>query len=353
MITATPWFIRARLRTRHLLLLTAVGEEGNIGKAADLLNMSQSAASRLLSDLEDIIGSSLFDRLPRGVRANWYGQTMIRHARIALASLSEASSEIELLKAGRTGHVKIGTIPGPSITFVPRAVARVSERYPLVRIQLQVESSDQLLEALHAGKIEVMVGRLLAHHDKSNYNYHRLANEPVCAVVRKGHPLLERRNLGIQDLATAPWIVPPVGAVLRHRFDLMFQEAGYSPPAQLIEAMSPLLMNRLLAETDHLAVLAKDAAEYFESCGLVSILDVPLSCDMDSFGIVTRKDWLLSPAACTVCEALEEAVADPNKTWRPALRAVNTQPDAAPSWHEGAVLSQPGSVSPLAHVPRQ
>jgi DNA-binding transcriptional LysR family regulator len=342
MITATPWFIRARLRTRHLLLLTAVGEEGNIGKAAELLNMSQSAASRLLSDLEDIIGSPLFDRLPRGVRANWYGQTMIRHARIALASLSEASDEIELLKAGRTGQVKIGTLAGPAITFVPRAVARVAEEFPRIRIQLQVESSDELLASLQVGKIEVMVGRLLVHHDQSNYNYRRLADEPVCAVVRKGHPLLARRNVGLQNLASAPWIVPPVGGILRHRFDLMFREAGLSSPTQLIETVSPLLVSRLLAETDYLAVVAQDVAEYFAACGLVSILDVPLSCNMDSFGIVTRKDWLLSPAACTVCDALENAATSPVRPWRPMLRSVPAQPDAAPSWNEGPV----SSVSP-------
>jgi DNA-binding transcriptional LysR family regulator len=353
MITATPWFIRARLRTRHLLLLTAVGEEGNIGKAAELMNMSQSAASRLLSDLEDIIGSPLFERLPRGVRANWYGQTMIRHARIALASLSEASSEIDLLKAGRTGHARIGTISGPAISFVPRAIARVAELNPLIRIQLQVESSDQLFEALHAGRIEVMVGRLLAHHETADFNYRRLADEPVCAVVGNGHGLLEQGEIRIQDLAGLPWIVPPVGSILRHRFDLMFREAGCPSPTQLIEATSPLLVNRLLEETNYLAVLARDVAEYFAACGLVSILQVPLSCTMDSFGIITRKDWPLSPAAHTICEALEAEVENPGRKWRPMLRSVATQPDSAPSWHESAAVSQPGTVSQPEHVPRQ
>ena len=278
MITATPWFIRARLRTRHLLLLTAVGEEGNICRAAELLNMSQSAASRLLTDLEDIIGSPLFDRLPRGVRANWYGQTMIRHARIALASLSEAANEIDLLKSGRTGQVNIGTIPGPAISFVPRAIARVAEEYPLVKMHLRVESSDQLIEALQAGKIEVMVGRLLERQEKSSFNYQRLADEPVCAVVRKGHSLLERSGLRLQDLASSPWIVPQVGSVLRHRFDLMFLEASCASPTQVIEATSPMVVTRLLEETDYLAVLAKDVAEYYAARGLISILDVPLSC---------------------------------------------------------------------------
>ena len=50
--------------------------------------MSQPAASKLLKDLEDVLGISLFERLPRGMRPTWYGETMIRHARIALSSLT-------------------------------------------------------------------------------------------------------------------------------------------------------------------------------------------------------------------------------------------------------------------------
>lgn len=310
MISTTPWFIRARLRTRHLQLLSAIGEEGNIHKAAELMNMSQPAASRLLRDLEEIIGAELFDRLPRGVRANWYGETMIRHARIALASLGEAASEIDLLKSGSTGRVNVGAISGPAISFVPRAIAHVARERPMIRVQLQVESSDRLLEALQDGKIDVMVGRLLDRHEKSKYEYERLADEPVCAAARIGHPLLQRRDVKVPELANAPWIVPPVGSILRHRFDLMFREAGYDSPNQLIETVSPMVITRLLEETDYLAVLARDVVDYYAACGLISKLPVPLSCNMDSFGIVTRKGWLLSPAARFVMEALRAAAVD-------------------------------------------
>ncbi len=77
----TPWFLRARLKTRQLMLLIAIGDEGNIHRAAEILNKSQPAASKLLKDLEDVLGISLFERLPRGMRPTWYGETMIRHAR--------------------------------------------------------------------------------------------------------------------------------------------------------------------------------------------------------------------------------------------------------------------------------
>jgi DNA-binding transcriptional LysR family regulator len=307
----TPWFIRARLRTRHLMLLTAIGENGNIHKAAQMLNMSQPAASRLLRDLEDIVGAELFDRLPRGVRANWYGEAMIRHARMALASLSDAASEIDLLKAGQTGQVNVGAIAGPAIGFVPRAIAQIVRRKPMIRVQLQVQTSDHLLDALQDGKLDMMVGRLLDRHDKSSYEYARLAEEPVCAAVRLDHPLLQRHDLDLRELADLPWIVPPVGSDLRNRFDLMFREAGLACPGQIIEAVSTMVIARLVEETDHLAVLPRDVAEYCAARKLISIAPVQLACHMDSYGIVTRKGRLLSPSASMVYEAFASAAKEP------------------------------------------
>jgi DNA-binding transcriptional LysR family regulator len=321
MIAHTPWFIRARLRTRHLQLLTAIGEEGNIQRAAELLNMSQSAASRLLSDVEEIIGTPLFDRLARGVRANWYGQSMVRHARIALASLSEAAREIELLKSGRAGQVTIGAISGPAISFVPRAVASMARDYPLVRLQMQVESNDRLLDELQQGTIDVMVGRLPERHDTSNYHYQRLADEPLCVAVRKGHPL-ERSSPQTPDLAAASWIVPRVGSVLRHRFDLMFRDAGLAAPTQIIEADSPMVVTRLLEETDCLALVSREVADYYAAYGLVSVLPVTLPCHVESFGLVTRKDVPMAPAACLVCEALEEAAQNSTRPIHPLRRSI-------------------------------
>ena len=105
MSTYNHWFIRARLKTRQLLLLVALAEEGNIHRAAQVLSMTQPAASKLLKDLEDVLEVSLFDRLPRGMRPTWYGETMIRHARMALANLNQAHDEIGALKRGHYGQV--------------------------------------------------------------------------------------------------------------------------------------------------------------------------------------------------------------------------------------------------------
>jgi DNA-binding transcriptional LysR family regulator len=303
----THWFIRARLKTRQLLLLVAMEEEGNIHRAAQVLNMTQPAASKLLKDLEDMLGVQLFDRLPRGMRPTWYGETMIRHARMALASLSQAHDEIEALKAGRYGQVSIGAITAPGMTLLPPAVALVKREHASLRISLQIETSDVLMERLSQGKLDMVVGRIFERHDKTDLRYEALVEEPVCAVARPGHPLMNVARLSLRDLAGAGWVVPPAGSVLRHRFELMFQEEGLDAPVNLIETTALLFMTKMLQQSDLLAVVATDVGRYYAEHGLVALLPIQLPCKMDAFGLVTRTDRLLSPAAKVMLRALKSA----------------------------------------------
>ncbi len=307
MPASTPWFLRARLKTRQLMLVIAIGDEGNIHRAAETLNMSQPAASKLLKDLEDVLGLALFERLPRGMRPTWYGEALIRHARMALASLAQAGSEIEALKTGRFGEVTVGAITGPALSLLPQAMSIIAQEHPDLRVQLAVESSDVLLERLTQSKLDIMIGRLFETHDKTNLSYERLADEPVCAVARPGHPMLGNAALTLRQLQQAAWIVPPMGSVLRHRFELMFQEAGLDIPLRLIETSSILFMTKMLQQSDFLAVVPTEVARYYATYGMVVMLPIQLSCTMDAFGIILRKDWLLSPAAKVVLRALKTA----------------------------------------------
>ena len=306
----THWFIRARLKTRQLLLLVALAEEGNIHRAAQVLNMTQPAASKLLKDLEDVLEVPLFERLPRGMRPTWYGETMIRHARIALSSLNQAHDELVALKAGGAGQVNLGAITAPGLVLLPPAVAAVKREHPNLRVSLDIETSPVLLERLEQGKLDLLVARLFAEHDKTNLRYEALTEEPVCALVRPGHPLLGMTGLGLRDLVSAGWIVPPAGSVLRHRFELMFQEEGLAPPMNVIETAALLFITRMLQQSDMIAVLATDVARYYAAHGMVAILPVPMDCQMDDFGIITRADGLLTPAVSVMIEALRRVSAD-------------------------------------------
>lgn len=301
------WFLRARLKTRQLLLLVTLEEEGNIHRAAQVLAMTQPAASKLLKDLEDALEVPLFERLPRGMRPTWYGETMIRHARVALGSLSHAHDELQALKAGSFGQVRVGAITSPGLALLPSAVATVKREQPNLRVSLEIDTSPVLLERLEQGNLDILVARLFEQHDKSQLRYQALTEELVCAVVRPGHPMLGRTGLALADTVDAAWIVPPAGSVLRHRFELMFQEKSLAPPANIVETSALLFLTSMLQRSDMIAVLATDVARYYTAHGIVSLLPLAMPCHMDNFGVITRIDRPLSPAAQVMMKALAAA----------------------------------------------
>jgi DNA-binding transcriptional LysR family regulator len=151
----------------------------------------------------------------------------------------------------------------------------------------------------------MLVARLFERHDKTALRYEALTEEPVCAVTRPGHPLLGMSKLSLRDIADACWIVPPAGSVLRHRFELMFQEQGLDAPSNLVETTALLFITRMLQQSDMVAVIATDVARYYAQHGLMAPLPIQLACTMDDFGLITRTDRLLSPAAMMMLRALK------------------------------------------------
>jgi DNA-binding transcriptional LysR family regulator len=308
MTTPNPnWFLKARLKTRQLLLLIALDEHRSIHRAAEELHMTQPAASKQLKDLEDMLDVKLFERLPRGMEPTLYGETMIRHARMALTSLALAHDDIVTLKAGLSGQVEVGVIMTPAMNLLPNAITRVKKEAPLLRIGVQVEASNVLMEMLQRGTLDFMIGRILEKESTAGLVYEELTGEPACAVVRTGHPLLERERLQLKDLANRPWILPPQGSILRHRCDMMFRRAGLEPPVDVVDTTSQLLITALLQKTDALHVMPVEVARYYAELNVLSILPLELPFRMDAFGIITKADNLMSPGANLLLQAVRSA----------------------------------------------
>ncbi len=298
MDTTNPnWFLKARLKTRQLLLLIALDDYRNIHRAAEELHMTQPAASKQIKDLEEMLDVRLFERLPRGMEPTIYGETMIRHARMALTSLALAHDDLVALKAGLSGQVEVGVIMSPAMALLPRAIARIKEQAPLLRIGVHLEPSNVLLDKLQRGTLDFMIGRILEKEDSSGLVYEELTEEPACAVVRPGHALLEAKNLRLEDIADRPWILPPPGSILRHRFDMMFRRAGLQPPNNVVDTTALLLITTLLQQTDSLHVMPLEVAQYYASLNVMRILPIELPCKMDAFGIIREQEHLLSPGA--------------------------------------------------------
>jgi DNA-binding transcriptional LysR family regulator len=300
------WFLKTRLKTRQLLLIIAIDDERNIHKAADVLNMTQPAASKLLKDLEEVLGVELFERHSRGMFPTVYGDTLIRNARIALSTLNLAHDEIQSLKKGILGNVRLGAITSPGIVLIPEVIVQLQQESPGLRINFEINSSNVLIEKLVRGELDIVVARLSPKDDQGLLNYSPINKEPVSVVCRPGHILANYRNITMLQLMNEPWIVAPVGSAVRFKIDLMVQELNLPHPVHLIETSSLLFTTKMMQHSDMLTIMGSDVARYYQLHGMASILPVELPFNMDLFGLVTRRDLTLSPASKLVLQCLEE-----------------------------------------------
>jgi len=308
MLNTNPnWSLRIRLKTRQLLLLIALDEQRNIHRAAEELHMTQPAASKQLRNLEEMLDVRLFERLPRGMEPTIFGVAMIRHARTALTSLALAHEDVAGLKIGLAGQAAVGAIMSASLALLPLAIARVKAAAPLTRIGVTVDTSNVLLGRLKNGTLDFLVARILDTDIEAQLQYEELADEPVCVVARVGHPLQRGAALRLDDIASAAWVLPPIGSVLRHRCDSMFRRAGLLPPVNVVNTTALLLVIPLLLQTDSLHVMPLDVARHHAQLGILAILPVAMPIKMDGFGIITRRHHLLSPGATAVLDAIRIA----------------------------------------------
>jgi DNA-binding transcriptional LysR family regulator len=280
-----------------MFLLIALDETRNLHQAAVLANMSQPAASKMLKDIEGLFGVPFFERLPRGMSPTLYGETMIRHVRMALSNLEQGQDSIATLQAGLSGQVNIGAIITPSMTLLPQVIVRAKEEAPSLCIGVEVDTSDTLVARLKNGQFDFLIARIPHQQDDSGLLYEELSEEIDCAVARRGHPMLGRDDLGLIDLSVASWILSARGSLLRHRFDMMFRRRGMEPPSNVVETTAMSLIKALLQQTDYLHAMPLEIARYYVQSKELAILPIDLLCKMDGFGIITRRDHLLSPGA--------------------------------------------------------
>lgn len=139
-----------------LRAFATVVEARSISGAADRLARTQAAVSMQLRRLEEDVGQRLLDRSPRGIRLTEAGETLLRYAYRALG----ASEEARRVLAGRqvTGTVRLGLLEDVAVGRLPRALARFSEAYPQVRLELVVDGSQKLDHGLRDGGLDLGIG---------------------------------------------------------------------------------------------------------------------------------------------------------------------------------------------------
>ncbi|CAN7448596.1 LysR family transcriptional regulator [Bosea sp. LjRoot9] len=297
-----------RLKNRQLLLLIAIDEAQSLRRAAARLNMTQPSATKLLQDLEATLGLPLFERGRRGLKATVYGEVMTRHARLILNDLDRTRLELEALASGATGRLKIGAVISAIPFLLARAVAALKRDRPRLDVSIDVGTSDALVPMLAKGELDVLLARPLALAGRTEFDYEDLIDEPLHIVARLGHPLMRASSLGLADLASWPWTLLPAASPMRKVLAPLFAEMMTHQPLDVVETSSMMTMVALLQESDMLAVMPADVAEFNIRHGLLCRLNVAVPPIMGSYGIVTRRDRPLSPGTTAFIGCLKDCL---------------------------------------------
>lgn len=303
------WFLHARLKLRHFQLFLALDEQHNLHRAAAQLNMSQPAASKLLSDLEANLGVRLFERQPRGLTPNWYGEIMIRHAHSVLSSLRHTGEELTALRDGNLGTVAVGTVMAPAVTLLTSAIERVHRDRPGLKISVDVDVSKALVPRLLEGELDFAITRIPAGSDIECFVFEEIGEEELCFVCREGHPLTGKAPLNLGDMAAYPWSLQPPGALMRQRVDSLFLHHQVAPPRQIVDTTDMLVSLALVSKSDTITVTTRETADLLCTPQRFHLLPFSEALSVQPYGLVSLRHQRLSPGAAVLMSTLREVIA--------------------------------------------
>lgn len=285
----------ARLRYKHLQMLLALGSSLNMHRASQHMNMSQPAATRMLQEIEEIFACELFERLPRGMQPTPLGQELLRFAKHALCGLERCAEDLAARKSGGYGYLAIGTVMGAAPDLVMNAVAEIKALNPQLRIRIMGDTSDQVIELLEQGRIDVAIARRNASVINDQYEFEVLGNERLLVVVRSGHPLVGRQQLDWHELVKQwPWILQQETSPARIAFEQALQKLSLPMPADIIECSSVYSMQQLIQLTDAIMVLPESVLRDYLKMGLIKALNLNVAERMAPFGMLRRKSEMQS-----------------------------------------------------------
>lgn len=293
--------LRSALKFSHMRMIVALEEQGRVSAAAQLLNISQPAASRMIAEMEAILDVELCERLPRGIALTPYGKALARRARAILLEMSEADREIADLKTGKGGSVFVGAVTAPAMDLAMRAIREVRKLYPRMEITIQNETSNVLARELLASRHDFIIARIPDDLNPRLFESRVLGIEKACLIVRRGHPLLREAPVALERLTGYDWVLQPGGTLLRRTIEGLLIARNAPLPDRLINTSSLLLTIVMVAQSDAIAPVATEVANFFrageEPTGAIEILPVDVDIEVQPYSIIKVRNRALSPAA--------------------------------------------------------
>lgn len=291
-LSASPDYLVRRLRLRHLELLVAIADARTMRAAASRLHLSQPALSKMLAEVEAGFGARLFERSPQGLAPNALGKAVTYRARVMLAELARGKDEVDALRTGAEGVLRVGTL---SVTAaVPRAVVQLRERIPGARVQIQEGRVRDMIQRLLDGELDCVFGAITPELLTSGLlpllRPEVLLEDELCVLCAADHPLARKRKLRWADLHAAHWVAPPRDTLVRQALMTAFLNEGLEPPEPAIEVLSSVTVSSVLRLDPTLvaAVRFEHARDEIARGGIRRVAADPVM-PLPSLGLYTRR----------------------------------------------------------------
>ena len=233
------------MELRQLEHFVTAAETGHFTRAAARCHISQSALSTSIRSLERELGSLLFARTTRRVELTEAGRTLLDEARRTLAAAASAQDAVLALRGLLRGSLAVGGIPTPVSLDQAALLARFRARYPAVDICYSRDTSMALIPEVASSRVDVA---FISLPDRlpDQVRAIPLSTQRMMLVCRPDHPLANREQVTLDQLADQEFVDAPKGSVSHEAVDRVFAQTGR-------QRRCPFEVNEILAIMDFVA----------------------------------------------------------------------------------------------------
>ena len=296
------------MEPRDLEYFAVVAEHGNLGRAAEALNLSQPALSKSLRRLERWTRMKVVKRTPKGVELTAVGAALLSHAQRLHLSLDDIEHEVADLRNGQAGHVRAGADVFCADNLMPATCAAFLKEAPKTTAKIVIGPIDMLLSALHKGDLDLIVTLIPAFSDEDVVQ--PLFEQDFAVYASASHRLARLKRVTIDDLIHERWVFPVKDSLswqwVRHVF------ADHDLPAPITALETPSLSIKLsaVASTDLLGFTGTRVLR--QAAARLPLVDLRVQefAWRVRLGVRYRKDAYVSPAVHRFIDALQGATRD-------------------------------------------
>lgn len=299
------------VRFRHLQTFLEVARQRSVGRAAELLHVSQPAVTRTIRELETALGGvALFERDGRGIRITRYGEVFLRHAGASVAAVQQGIDSVARAQLNSGPPLRVGALPTVAARIMPRAVQLFLAEETGSPIKIVTGENRVLFEQLRLGQLDLVVGRLAAPEQMSGLSFEHLYSEHVVFVVHRGHPLLRPRRFDFARLRDFIVLMPTRGSIIRPFVERFLLSHGIADLPREVETVSDAFARALLRSSEAVWIISEGVVALDLEDERLTTLPIDTSETRGSVGLTSRAGESGTGAIEILARTIRETVAE-------------------------------------------